>query len=89
LPWPPGVALARRSSPTRDVLCIPQDRGSFRVEKDVADLYVLAHRDYGPITTFVSREAAEEELERVFGDEPTWVGTLTVEPFELVVEDAG
>jgi hypothetical protein len=55
----------------------------------VADLYVLAHRDYGPITTFVSREAAEKELERVFGDEPTWVGTLTVEPFELVVEDVG
>jgi hypothetical protein len=26
-------------------------------------------------------------LERVFGDEPTWVGTMSVEPFEFVVED--
>lgn len=54
----------------------------------MADLYVLAHRDYGPIT-FLSRDAAEEELERVLVDEPTWIGKLTVEPFELVVEDEG
>jgi quinol monooxygenase YgiN len=25
-------------------------------------------------------------LERVFGDEPTWIGRLTVEPFELVFD---
>jgi hypothetical protein len=26
-------------------------------------------------------------LERVFRDEPTWAGTMRVEPFEFVVED--
>jgi hypothetical protein len=51
----------------------------------VADLWVLAHVEYGPISTFLTREEADHELERVFGDEPTWVGTLSVEPFELVV----
>ncbi|HEX2111538.1 MAG TPA: hypothetical protein VHF67_08285 [Gaiellaceae bacterium] len=53
----------------------------------MADLYVLAHRDFGPISTFLTREQAENELKRVFGNEPTWVGKLIVEPFELVVED--
>jgi hypothetical protein len=52
----------------------------------MADLYVLAHRDYGPISTFLSREEADGELARVFGDEPTWVCTMRVEPFALVVE---
>jgi hypothetical protein len=52
----------------------------------VADFYVL-HTDYGPISTFLTREQADDELERVFGDEPTGVGTMRVEPFEFVVED--
>jgi hypothetical protein len=51
----------------------------------VADLYSRVHREAGPLRTFTTREDAEAELERVFGDEPTWASELWVEPFEVVV----
>jgi hypothetical protein len=38
------------------------------------------------VRTFHTREEAEDELARIFGDEPTWVGTMRVEPFEFSVE---
>ena len=53
----------------------------------VADFWVVTHREYGPMATFLTREEAEAELARVFGDEPTWQGTMSVEPFEVVVAD--
>jgi hypothetical protein len=62
-------------------------RATWTRAAEVADLYILVHRDYGPISTFLTRADAEDELARVFGDEPTWVGTMSVEPFELVEED--
>jgi Holliday junction DNA helicase RuvB len=48
----------------------------------MADLYVFVHPDYGPISTFLTREVAEEELERVLDGEPGWVGTIRVERFD-------
>jgi hypothetical protein len=39
------------------------------------------------VTTFTAREDAEQELEDVLRDEPTWAGELWMEPFELVVRD--
>jgi hypothetical protein len=45
-----------------------------RAKASVADLYVLAHGDFGPISAFLTREQAEDELKLVFGNEPTWVG---------------
>jgi hypothetical protein len=56
-------------------------RHSAQTRAGVADLYTLTR----PIGTFVTREEAEKELERAFGEEPSWVGTMSVEPFELVV----
>lgn len=53
----------------------------------MADFYVLVHRDAGPLASFLTSEDAEEALEEVFGDEPTWRSDLWVEPFELVVAD--
>jgi hypothetical protein len=53
----------------------------------VVDLWVLTHRELGPIRTFLSRDDAEAELERVFGDEPTWAGTMWIEPFRFVVAE--
>ncbi len=56
----------------------------------MADLYALVHREAGPVSTFLTLEEAEEELERVFGDEPTWPGELSVEPFDMMeAERAG
>ncbi len=49
----------------------------------MADLYSVMHREVGPLATFTSYEDAERELERVFGDEPTWLRDLldrTVRP---------
>ena len=53
----------------------------------VADFWVVTHREHGAIANFATREEAEAELARVFGDEPTWRRTMSVEPFELVVAD--
>lgn len=55
----------------------------------MADFWVLAHVEHGPISTFLTREEAERELERVFGDEPTWVGTLKLQPFDVVTGERG
>ena len=49
---------------------------------------MITHREYGAIGTFLDRDDAEAELERVFGDEPTWAGTLWIEPFDFVVAEA-
>ncbi len=35
----------------------------------MADLYSLVHRDTGPVSTFLTREEAEAELEAVLEDE--------------------
>ena len=53
----------------------------------MADLYSLVHRETGPVSTFLTGEEAEAELEAVLEDEPAWLPDLRVEPFELVVSD--
>lgn len=50
-------------------------------------LYSLVHREHGAISTFETREEAEEQLGRVLADEPTWAGDLRVEAFELLVDE--
>jgi hypothetical protein len=50
----------------------------------MADLYSLIHVDHGPVSTFLTREEAEQELADVLGDEPMWAGDVCVEGFELV-----
>jgi hypothetical protein len=52
----------------------------------MADLDALVHRDYGPVSTFTTREDAEQELDDVLRDEPTWADDLRIEPSVLVVE---
>ena len=41
-----------------------------RYDRAVADLYSLVHREAGPVSTFLTREEAEAELEAVLEDEP-------------------
>ncbi len=53
----------------------------------MADLYTVVHRDTGPVSTFTTREDAEEELDDMLAGEPTWADDLWIESFELVVED--
>ena len=48
-------------------------------DADTADLWSLVHREFGPIQTFLTREAAERELEDVLRDEPGWAEKLRVE----------
>ena len=55
--------------------------------RTVADLYSLVRRETGPVSTFLTREEAEAELEAVLEDEPAWFPDLWVEPFVLVVSD--
>jgi hypothetical protein len=52
----------------------------------LADLYALVHRNFGPVSTFGTREDAKQELDDVLRDEPTWADDLWIEPFVLVVE---
>jgi hypothetical protein len=55
--------------------------------RDPADLYSVMHREVGPLATFTSYEDAEREVERAFGDAPTSIRDLSIEPFELVVAE--
>jgi hypothetical protein len=76
----------------RDELALDHDLDIGRLDAAVGELYSLVHREDGPLRTFATakwtrRSWNEEELERVFGDEPAWVGTMRVESFELVVRD--
>lgn len=50
-------------------------------------MWVLTHRDAGPIQTFTTQELAERARERVLAEEPEWGDLVTVEPFEFMVED--
>ncbi len=50
-------------------------------------LYSLVHRDDGAISTFTSREKAEQALRNVLADEPSWVDELRVESFEFLVDE--
>jgi hypothetical protein len=59
-----------------------------RVESDVADLYSLAHRDYGPIQNIPLPRGGRGGVEARLRDEPTWMGTMRVEPFKVAGEDA-
>jgi hypothetical protein len=63
-------------------LTLPRGRERLSKRRIFSGSTVLAHRDYGPSRTLRTREDAKDEL-----DEPTWVGAMRVEPFELVVED--
>jgi hypothetical protein len=53
----------------------------------VADLFTLREVEAGPLSTFTSREEAEEELAAILRDEPDWLGDVWVESFELVVAE--
>ena len=46
-----------------------------RYYRPVADLFSLVHREAGPVSTFTTREEANDELEAVLRDEPTWLTT--------------
>jgi hypothetical protein len=50
-------------------------------------IYVLVHRKYGPISTFLTLGEAKAGLNRVLQDEPTWTGDFTIEPFRLEVAE--
>ena len=50
-------------------------------------LYVLVHREVGPLRTFFTRDDAEAELVAAFSDKPEWIGDLWIEPFRLRVQD--
>lgn len=54
---------------------------------NVPEMWVLTHRDAGPIQTFTTQELAERARERVLAEEPEWGDLVTVEPFEFMVED--
>jgi hypothetical protein len=57
----------------------------------VAELYVLVHRECGPIGTFLSARDANDALIDFVEDEPESRGDVFVEPFDVVVathEDA-
>ena len=61
-----------------------QHSGASRRVRAVPDeLWSLVHRDFGPISTFVTREAAEEDLAAVLRDEPSWSEDLGVERYEF------
>ncbi len=53
----------------------------------MADLYTVMHREVGPVAAFVTWDEAVAELERVFGDEPTWLRDLWIEPFDVLVTE--
>ena len=51
-------------------------------------LYVLSHREHGPISTFTSLVEAKAALNEVLRDEPEWTGDFTIEPFAMGAADA-
>ena len=51
-------------------------------------LYVLYHREFGPMSTFTSLVEAKAALNQVLRDEPEWTGDFTIEPFAMHVADA-
>lgn len=53
----------------------------------MADLYVLVHREAGPVSTFTTLAEAEAELAAVLEDEPDGRPDLWVEAFVLVVAE--
>lgn len=53
-------------------------------------MWVLTHREAGPVHTFMSREEAESVRQAVVADEPEWEDLVRIEPFDLRVRlDAG
>ena len=50
--------------------------------------WVLRHRVHGAAATFDSRAEAEQALQRVLRDEPTWAPELSVELFDLAAVEA-
>ena len=52
-------------------------------------LYAVVHRTAGPLATFPTVIEAAQEMVRVLIDEPEWVNDLSLERFEVVVEDEG
>jgi hypothetical protein len=48
-------------------------------------LYMLVHRDTGPVATYRTEAEAQRALEAVLRDEPDWEGDIYVEAFEFVV----
>jgi hypothetical protein len=52
----------------------------------VADLYILSHRELGPLETFLTKRDANGALAAVVRDEPDWASDLTLELFDFVVQ---
>ncbi len=50
------------------------------------EMWVLVHREGGPVQTFMSRDEAERVRDAVIADEPSWAEDVTIEPFELRVD---
>jgi hypothetical protein len=48
-------------------------------------LYMLVHRDSGPVATYRTEDEAERALAAVLRDEPGWADEIYVEAFEFVV----
>ena len=51
----------------------------------MAELYVLVHRECGPIATFLTARDANDALMDFVEDEPGSAGDVFVEPFDAVV----
>ena len=49
-------------------------------------LWVLMHRELGPLTSYMTQADALGDLIRVFDEYPGWAGELWVEPFEVLVD---
>ena len=54
--------------------------------KGVPDLWVLTHRESGPIATFLTKREANEALVGMARDESAWLPMLRIEPFDVVVD---
>ncbi len=48
-------------------------------------MWVLTHREAGPVQTFMSRDEAESVCQAVIADEPEWEDLVRIEPFDLRV----
>ncbi len=51
----------------------------------MAELYVLVHREYGPIGTFLTAWDANDALMEFIEDEADSMSDVFVEPFDVVV----
>jgi hypothetical protein len=49
-------------------------------------LWSLAHRKYGPLSTFLTFEDAQQTMADVIRDEPDWTDDLRVVPFRFGIE---